>query len=857
MLSSLLGPVGLWAGSVAAVAQQESSPPLADTWPRDAENLASPQVISSAGNTTCVVTDSSSVVCWGSDAYGIVSGASSVSSVKAVSVGYTSACAITLLDQVVCWGTDTPTSTVPTITEPVVQVALSGVDRSAVCALTQSRNVVCWGTSDFGMSSPPTFISTPLQITGGDLMMCALLTSGGAQCWGFEDWAGRVSGAASVASGAWIDSGRAASCTASTAGALTCWGFADGRWSGATSVTGAVRVSVGQSGCAISGAGRITCFGSYLAAPPTAISQGTHALVEVGDQHGCVVSAAGAVSCWGLNSSGQATPPAGLVVKLNSAPTPTPTPSPSQSSSASASPSSSEGANGWSLLGSLILPTRSGSTLRYSGDVTAPAASSTSDNRALGVRVRSSGVVYFLSPGTNFAAGTTFYEGSLAADALRGAGDLDLVIAQFRSTPGAARIFASGLAENFSLPGITSRSDVTQASSASVVLGDSVTLYAVTKVLWTDGVTTDDTPTGSFRLQFRATGTALWETVASGSASASVTPKNPGDYRFLVGDKTTTSAYVNVVRPTTAFRINDWAGTASAAFAGTTLEFSATVDNQFDDGNWRPAAAGTAFELQFLAEGSGSWQRIVRDTIKAPGTVSIRWPMAGSGRFRLVVSGAISSSLPVELIVPTSVVALDVLDLPSEISPGEPVDISVGVEIQYSDGEFRPAPDGTSFVIEFAASDEPVRSVSRAVPAALLWETVARGKTKSGGVNTSVRPDTSGYWRVSVGRAVTEPVFVAVPGGASAAAPGAVTKVSVSKPRKGKVTVTWSAPSVGKGPFEYQIRTSADGVAWGSWTDLGSRGQAVVVVTGKQAKSYMRIRAINARGTGRELQIAL
>jgi hypothetical protein len=875
--------VTLAAGSVAGlgVAQGASSSLVPATTsgvvqavaPKAAPTVSPRWLSSSSGGTSCAVLNSGAVVCWGA-AGNIVSEAASVSNAVAVSVGadigsggytgYDVACALLSDMRVTCWGDNSSANAGAATLSGVTDLHVGG---AGACFVVGSGTTQCF--LNVGYATPVPSASDAVRVSVGTYAICVVRQGGQVDCEG-SNWLGHVSGPESISDAVDVSLGDHHACVLRQSGAVTCWGISTSGYP----TSGMAQISVGATGgCAVATSGPVTCWpaqGAYGVAVPA--SAASPVVVAAGWTHICALKSDGGVVCWSDNPSMSVVTGASAVSNVRTTPgapgpgptpTPTPTPSPtasptvSPSASPSPSPSTSDGPNGWSLLGSLILPTRTGTTLRYSGDITAPQGGSPGDGRSLGVRIRSTGVVHFLTPATSFAQGTSYYDGSLLAEPLRGAGELDLVIAQYRSTPGTTRILASGLADTFSLPAVMSRTDVTQASSASVVVGESVVLSSVTRVLWSDGVTTDDTPSGSFRLQFRATGTALWETISSGRSSVSVSPTAPGDYRFLVGDKTTTSTYVNVVRPTSAFRINDWSVNSEAAFSGTTLEFSGTVDNQFDDAAWRPAAVGTAFELQFLADGSGSWQRVVRDTIKAPGQVSIRWPMAGTGRFRLAVGGAISASLPVNLIVPTSVVALDVLDLPSEVDPGDPVDISVGVEIQYSDGEFRPAPDGTTYEVEFAASDEPIQRALPGDRAGLLWETIARGKTRAGLASASVRPDSSGYWRVSVGRAVTSPVFVAVPGGASANAPGSVSKIGVSKPKKGRVTVTWGSPATGKGPFEYQIRTSANGVTWGSWTDLGVRTQATVAVSGKQAKSYVRIRAINARGTGRELQITL
>lgn len=840
------------AGAAAAGAEPNSAsdapgvaaPSLA---PRSTEAAANPRWLSSsAGGTSCAALNTGGVVCWGADA-GIISGAASVQGAIAVSVGvdigtggyagFDVACARLDTGRATCWGDSSAANAGAATLTDVVDLEVGG---AGACFVLGSGTVTCFQNPRYGIDVPS--VSDAVRVAVGTYAICVLRRGGQVDCSG-SNWLGHVSGPESVSGVVDVSVGDHHACVLTSSGGVSCWGIS----TQGVPASGVRQISVGATGgCAALTTGAVSCWprsGAYGSAIPSGLTSPVS--LAAGWIHNCALRSDGTVACWSDNPSLPAVTQASQVTNVRTTQgqvTPPPPPT---------------GPGEWSITGSVQIPTRTGTTLRFSGDIAAPVRSTPTERRSLGVRVRSTGVVHFLSPATDINPGTTYYEGSLDVTPLRGAGELDLVIANYRSAPGVTPVIAVDLAEPFDIPGVTSRANVTQVSASELVLGESVDVSVVTKVLWTDGVTTDDTPTGNFRLQFRATGTAAWETVGSGAARISVKPRGPGDYRFLVGDQTTPSAYVNVIRPTTAFRISDWAANAASAFAGNTLIFTALVDNQYDDGNWRPVVVGTPFEVQFLAEGAGSWQRVVRDTVKIAGRAEVRWPMATSGRFRLVVGGAISNAIPITLIVPTSVVALDVLDLPVEVEPGEPVDISVGVEIQYSDGEFRSAPDGTEYEIEFAEAEEPITRGVPAPRADLTWETVARGKTLNGQANSSVRPEVSGYWRVSVGRAVTEPVYVAVPGGVSAGAPGAVMNVVVGKARKGKVTVTWRAPASGSGPFTYQVRTSANGVTWTSWRDLGDGTRVTVNVKGKKGQKYIKIRAINSRGTGREVQFAL
>lgn len=845
--SSLITATGAAAaGAEPNSASATSGNSAASVTPRSTEAATNPRWLSSSsGGTSCAVLNTGGITCWGADE-NITAGATSVQGAIAVSVGadiglgfyagFDVACAVLDTGGATCWGDNSAANSGAGNLRDVLDVEVGG---AGACFVLGSGTVTCFQNPRYGIDIPR--VNDATKVAVGTYAICVLRRGGQVDCSG-SDWLGHVSGPESVSGVVDVSVGDHHACVLTSSGGVSCWGIS----TQGVPASGVRQISVGATGgCATLTTGGVSCWGqssAYRVGIPSGLTSPVS--LAAGWVHVCALRDDGTVACWSGGSEpvvAQASQVANVRTTQGQV---TPPPPPT-------------GPGDWSISGSVQIPTRTGSTLTFSGDITAPVRSTPNERRSLGVRVRSTGVVHFLSPATDINPGTTYYEGSLDVTPLRGAGDLDLVIANYRSAPGVTSVIAIDLAEPFSIPGVASRTNVTQASASELVLGESIDVSVVTKVLWTDGVTTDDTPTGNFRLQFRATGTAAWETVGSGAPRISVKPRGPGDYRFLVGDQTTPAAYVNVIRPTTAFRISDWAANATSAFAGNTLIFTALVDNQYDDANWRPAIVGTPFEVQFLADGAGSWQRVVRDTVKVAGRAEVRWPMVTSGRFRLIVGGAISNAIPITLVVPTSVVALDVLDLPVEVEPGEPVDISVGVEIQYSDGEFRSAPDGTEYKIEFAEAEEPITRGITSPRAELTWKTVARGKTLNGQANSSVRPEVSGYWRVSVGRAVTEPVYVAVPGGVSAGAPGAVMNVVVGKARKGKVTVSWRAPVSGSGPFTYQVRTSANGVTWTSWRDIGDVTRVTINVKGKKGQKYIKIRAINSRATGREVQFSL
>ena len=110
-------------------------------------------------------------------------------------------------------------------------------------------------------------------------------------------------------------------CALSAAGGVTCWG----NWPtvpAAAATGGQVAVAVGSFHmCALSAAGAVSCWGLNTAlvgqsSVPTAAQSGQVA-VSAGDTHTCSVSAAGGVNCWGRSGIGQSAVPVAAVAAGN------------------------------------------------------------------------------------------------------------------------------------------------------------------------------------------------------------------------------------------------------------------------------------------------------------------------------------------------------------------------------------------------------------------------------------------------------------------------------------------------------------------------------------------------------------
>ncbi len=280
------------------------------------------------GVSSCIVTASGTVQCWGSNNYGQLGNGTvtnsgipvtvmGLSNVKAVAVGSLHACALTNVGTVWCWGqaaegqlgntTTVMTSGAPTIYSslPVQVIGLSNIisistGESFSCALDSSGNVKCWGTNSTGQlgngtSSPTSNSATPVSVSGltgiislssGGAHSCALNNVGIVKCWGYNGY-GQLGNGTDVSSSVpvsvsgltgvtAISSGNASSCAIMNTGELKCWGDNGyGQLGNGTTISSKVPVLV------------------------TGLSNAK--TVTVGGAHVCALTNAGEVKCWGNN----------------------------------------------------------------------------------------------------------------------------------------------------------------------------------------------------------------------------------------------------------------------------------------------------------------------------------------------------------------------------------------------------------------------------------------------------------------------------------------------------------------------------------------------------------------------------
>lgn len=186
--------------------------------PMDVKGLSSGvTAIAAGGNCTCALTSSSGVKCWGWNGYGQLGDGTTTdrltpvdvdgltSGVSAIVASGTSTCALTNSGGVKCWGDNgygqlgdgaasigrpSPVD-VRALTSGVTAIALAS---DYTCALMSSGGVKCWG------SLPGTVMNqyAPLDVEGltsgvtaiaaGSFHACALTSSGGVKCWGQNDF---------------------------------------------------------------------------------------------------------------------------------------------------------------------------------------------------------------------------------------------------------------------------------------------------------------------------------------------------------------------------------------------------------------------------------------------------------------------------------------------------------------------------------------------------------------------------------------------------------------------------------------------------------------------------------------------
>lgn len=302
-----------------------------------------------------------------------------------------------------------------------------------------------------------------------------------------------------------------------------------------------------------------------------------------------------------------------------------------------------------------------------------------------------------------------------------------------------------------------------KASPARVLLGESVRLSVEETTLWSDGVTTTVPASpyayGGYALQHRLIGSTEWTTTYNSGTMTTDTPLASTEYRFLQENRLSTPVTVEVIAPTGAVRFGSPTVSPSDVIRGALLVITASAETLYTDGQWRPSPQGTAFGLQFLAEGTSQWLTVGGDVTSRAGVVSAQTTASDSGMYRLVTGEAISAGVMVPVIQPVGVNSFSEPHVPASLKRGGRLRLEADVTSSYTDGVTRPSPPGTSFSVEFASAKRAGVKKSK-----LRWTTVRTAEVMSTGVALTVmRVATSGFWRLRVDNtAQTKARFVKV-----------------------------------------------------------------------------------------------
>jgi hypothetical protein len=136
--------------------------------------VATATAVSVRGISSCAITSTGTVRCWGSNAYLRADVPQDLGPVTAIAVGGSHTCAITVDGLVRCWGSNRNGQT--DVPEDLGVVTAISAGEVHTCAIKVDATVECWGSQANGRSTVPDDLGTVSAISAGDRHTCAITT---------------------------------------------------------------------------------------------------------------------------------------------------------------------------------------------------------------------------------------------------------------------------------------------------------------------------------------------------------------------------------------------------------------------------------------------------------------------------------------------------------------------------------------------------------------------------------------------------------------------------------------------------------------------------------------------------------